>query len=64
MTDFHVILKKKTTFDVADFPYATALSMSGSNYSVTYYSDAAHTGSATTTTYASADYLLYVVSKQ
>lgn len=64
MTDFHIIIKKKTTFDVVDILYATALSMSGTSYAVRYYSDAAHTAPASTALYSSADYILYVVPKE
>ena len=61
MTDFKCIIKSKTTFDVAEFTYATTLAMSGANYVVTYYSNAEHSGAASTATYASANYLVYVV---
>lgn len=64
MTDFKVIIKKKTTFDVVEYPFVTSLSMSGTSYVVTYYSDAGHTGAAASATYTSADYIVYVVPKE
>ena len=64
ITDLHVIMKRKTTFDTIDIPYATSLSMSGTSYSVVYYTSADHTGAAQVSTFASADYLVYVVPKE
>lgn len=58
---FRVVIKNRTTFNAADFPYATALSVSGSNYSITYYDDDTLTAPAHTATYSISDYLVYVV---
>lgn len=63
-TDMHIIIKKKGTFDVYDYPYGTTLALSGTVYAVNYYSDAAHTGSVQIATYQVADYLAYVVPNE
>lgn len=57
---FHLILKDKKTFYTIDLPYTTALSVSGTNYSVTYYDDSDLTTSHTAT-YVFGNYYIYVV---
>lgn len=59
--DMHVIIKNRKTFEVFDYPYATVLTVSGSLYTINYYADAAHTGSYSIATHATADYFVYVV---
>lgn len=60
---FHLILKDKQTFDTIDILYATAVSVSGTNYSVTYYTDST-LASTTTSTYVFANYYIYVVPSE
>ena len=59
--DMHVIIKSRETFDVHDYPYATVLTVSGSLYTINYYTDAAHTGSYSIATHPTADNYVYVV---
>lgn len=64
VTDIHVIVKKKDTYDVFDYPYATVLTVSGSLYTINYYSDAAHTGSVSIATHTTADHRAYAIPNE
>jgi hypothetical protein len=57
---FHLILKDKRTFDTVDFNFCTSVSVSGTDYSITYYDDSTLT-TPHTATYVFANYYVYVV---
>lgn len=57
---FHLILKEKRTFNTIDIPICTAVSVVGTDYSITYYDDATLT-TPHTATYAFGNYFVYVV---
>lgn len=61
MNYFHTIIKKKDTFDVADYPYTTTLNASSDLFVVIYYDDATLTAPSHTATYSASDYIPYVV---
>lgn len=57
---FHLILKDKRTFNTIDVPICTAVSVSGTNYSITYYDDTSLL-TPHTATYPFSNYFVYVV---
>lgn len=59
---FHAIIKNKNTFDVADFPFCTGITISGTNIVVSHTSSA-DLSDVTTTSYAFATYYAYVIPK-
>lgn len=61
MNYFHTIIKKKDSFDVADYPYTNTLTVSTNLIVVIYYDDETLTAPSHTVTYSTNDYFPYVV---